>query len=305
MDEPTPDVESSTFDGEEYVENLWNEFNSRLNPQPQPQESSPSNTVPEEGAAGEQGAAEPPAAPAQEPPVQDADYWRAQAETSSKRYNDLQSDYDRRVNVMAKQLEDKFEAKFQTLVNVMTQGKQPPQQQSFAEASQDPNQFEQYLNQVVESKIAARLSSDPRMAAAQAISDGSRFVQDYGDTKNYSVLMEPAFKWFPPQQGEDYYKYLERVRGYAKEIFDNAAAQAKQAEEAAKANNGRTTTPQPAQGNRVTGEQQAAFRARANQYSNEQGVSAVASTKPKIDPYDPRKLEQNIRAMVDHSLGLK
>lgn len=241
----------------------------------------------------EAGAAPPPqAAPAPPPEIQD--YERKLA-TAEKRYNDLQSDIDRRINTAVRPLFEKID----TLTSELTQ------RQAFPEGEEqqfDPQKLARLVadeaSRAADKKIREALESDERLKAAQLISDTARFRSAHPESQQATPLIEKFMQKLPwvPRSEEG----LNAVYGLITDLVTEAQqAQARATEEAGK-NNRQPQPTQPPYG-QVTPVQAQQMAANAQRYAPEQGLSASTTVKPSINrDGDMRtELEKMVRATME------
>lgn len=221
------------------------------------------------------------------PPAREAELQK-QLKTEQKRYNDLQSDIDRRINAATKGLQDRLDA-----LLVRLSAGQTPQSEEYL-AAQQQQQQEAQLQAYVESIVQQKIAADPRVQAGSVIGDWARFRAERPDSAKYNVLITKFLEKFPAPPG----KLYDQLNA-AYEFWDDlATGMANGQGEAARNPQPQPTTAQPAPGyGKVTPDQAAVLAAKANAYKQEQGLSATNTAKPVVNPYGP--LNKAVDQMVD------
>ena len=280
------------FSAHEAVENVF----SNLNRSPRPESfqrtatSEPENTPSVENAP-HTGQSAPPSVEPSAPAIN----WE-------KRYNDLQSDYDRRAKNEASKVEEKLRGEFQGQMQQFAQAVlQRNQQQSSTQPADDGYdrpmtraEAMQYAAQAAEQIVQQRLASDPRLQVAGHIGDWARYREERQDSTKYDPFVTKLLSKFPVPQGGNLHQHLNSAYEFFAELEAEAQAlQANRQGEAAKGNN--TPPPQQVHPNGQN-QQAAALMERAARYRMEQGVAPSAATRPAIDAFGNE--EEAIDAMV-------
>jgi len=224
--------------------------------------------------------------------------------TADKRYNDLQSDIDRRVNVAVRQATDSLSGKLDELTATLS--RRNPQENAengdFSAGEVDPARLAAMMRE--EAQKAARaaaaelLEKDERLSDAKTMTDLARFRAAHPDSMQMTPMIQDVFETLPwvPKTSEGF----EATYTLLKKWVDMALSAARTAEEAAKTPaQGNTQPPQQQPyGQRVTPEQAAQLAANAERYQTAQGVSASSTVKPSINPQGDLRteLEKMVRA---------
>jgi hypothetical protein len=200
--------------------------------------------------------------------------------TADKRYNDLQSDIDRRINAATKALNEKLE--FVTAALTRLNQPQPPQTEEYLEAQQREAQAMQ-LQHLIDQRVSAQINADPRVQAGSVIGDWAKFRSDRPDSYKYDPLIQRSLDKFPPQSGK-LYEHLINIYDF----WDGLASEMANGQGEAARNLQPQPTSAPGAGyGKVTSEQAAQLAAKARAYQQETGLSATNTAKPVIDTRAP------------------
>jgi hypothetical protein len=217
-----------------------------------------------------------------------------------KRYGDLQSDMDRRMNKAQEQMRTEFTSQMQALTAALMQRQAPPPPDENTGYGEHPALSPQQAAMVraeAERLLEARLASDPRLQVAGQIGDWARYREEKKDSTKYDPFVRTLLKHFPAKAGEDVYEKLQSAYNFFADLEAEARAQANPQGEGVRREN--TPPPQPVhpQNNGATA---AELAARAARYRMETGIAATSATRPAIDTYGNE--DEAISAIVDSAL---
>lgn len=219
---------------------------------------------------------------------------------AEKRYNDLQSDIDRRINVATRPLMDKLDG-FISAMTAMQQQQPRSYQQPTEEMPYATGQGESVLTpaqlQYIDSLVQQRMSADPRIQAGSVISDNARFQQTImsqgKDPNKYNYLMGKYFETFGVPQG-NLHDHLVKLYNY----WDNlAAGLATPPTEPLESQTPPPTALQFGNNGKVNADTAATLAAKAQSYQQERGQSASNPNKPVINYYG--RLDTAIEQIAD------
>ena len=215
-----------------------------------------------------------------------------------KRYNDLQSDIDRRNNKVEEKLRAEFQGQVQQLAQalILSRQQQQPSTQQADEGYDQPltRKEAQAIMAQETARIRQELSADPRLQVAGHIADYARFQDEKQDYRKYEPFFKKFVEKFPLAPGESLHNKLSSFYDFMADLEAEAQAQANRAGGAV--NNNQTPPPQQAV-HPNQADQAAALQERAQRYRMEQGVNTTAATRPAIDTFGNE--EEAINAIVN------
>jgi len=198
-----------------------------------------------------------------------------------KRYNDLQSDIDRRVNNAAKNLSVTYDAKINQLIDTLARQQAtvaPVQQEEAPFADLDPAQKEQldkYLAVNMEKMAREKLGYDPEkqeLTNVRAAFEGYR--SRYSDSQNYDFLIAPLLNEFveiDPKVDRNWDRMYSWARNFVTAVL---SAKPVTSQEAVGRASAQPKTPvSPSTGGQLTAEQRSSLEKQAELLKTQLGVS--------------------------------